>query len=338
MKIGVEDKLKDINVIFKILRRKVGKEVKLDEILEEMLTKNVSSSDILFFLLQNLRRKGYLEGKKGIISIVKPIEDEETNLREEIRRRIERINKLFVTPLEVAKFYQCPRRFWLEKVVLSKQFKEKRGKVWDGEVIHLAVRLFVTRLEKMEVQRCIESAAEDALRKYEGKAELKKERLVDFLKKLSEFLTEEEFVKIFPEKVIESFRIGLSGSPDLIGIREDGSLVAIDIKAGGVGRRIKKEHLLQNIGESLLVENYFRRRVDECYLIYFGSDSLVRVRISKEMKDEFLRYKNLIAKFVSSRKIPPKSKLPNYKKRVCKGCHVKPACDNIESLRRFRRV
>ncbi len=339
MKIGVENKSKDIEIIFKILGKNIGEEVRLEKILEEMLDRNVSSSDVLFLLLQKLKRDGYLEGRKGVIKVVKPIEKEErVKIKKEIERRINRIKKLFVTPLEVAKFYQCPRRFWLEKVVLSRQFKERRGKVWDGEVIHLAVKLFASQLGKKKIQECIENAAEEALKKYEGKTELEKEKLVEFLKKFNEFLHEEKFVRVFPEKMIESFKIGLSGSPDLIGIKENGEIIAIDIKAGEMRRGIKKEHLLQNIGESILVENYFRKKVNECYLIYFESDSLVKIKISRDMKDEFLKYKKLIGKFVASRRIPPKSRLPNYRKRVCQGCHVKPACDNIEILRKFRKI
>jgi len=39
---------------------------------------------------------------------------------------------------------------------------------------------------------------------------------------------------------------------------------------------------------------------------------------------------------ISTKKIiPPMSRLENAKSRVCKGCHVRPACENIEELVKF---
>jgi CRISPR/Cas system-associated exonuclease Cas4 (RecB family) len=146
----------------------------------------------------------------------------------------------------------------------------------------------------------------------------------------------EKFSKVFTEKSFESFKVGLAGTPDLICIKNDGGIVPIDIKLGTLSRMgIKEEHLLQSIGEAILVEDYFRKRVDYSYLIYFGSNSLVKVGFNDERKEKFIGYKKRIEKISSAPFIPEKSLVDNYRRRVCVGCHVKSACNNIEDLRRI---
>lgn len=334
MRIGITLKEKDVDFIISLLN--LHKEVSINEVLLQMLRKNIGSSDILFILLQILTQDGYVEGSKGVLKIIKPIDEKEVNIiKSSLVENLSKNPKVFVTPLEVGKFFQCPRRVWLEKVVFSTQRKEERGKMWDGEALHFAINQLAKNLEKGEASAVIEEAANKAVEKYAEKIEIGKEKLVEFLSKFYEFIKEEEIVTIFTEKLIESFSEGLVGTPDIIGIRKDGKVVPVDIKLGYLGRGLKKEHALQIIGESILTERFFRKSVEVAYLIYFESNSLVKIVVRDDMKREFLMYKKGLIKTFRSRYVPPISRLPNFKRRVCQGCHVKHACENIELLKRI---
>lgn len=333
MRIGIDVKEKDIDFILSILSS--HHEISIDEILLQMLKKNISSSDILFILLEILTQNGYVTGSKGILKVVRPMDKRESDkIKRNLIKSLSRSKKVFVTPLEVGKFFQCPRRVWLEKVVVSTQKKEEKGKVWDGEALHFAINQFVKNLEKEEISAAVQTAVESALEKYAGKTELSKEKLTEFLNKFYEFVKEEEINVVFTEKMLESFSEGLIGTPDIIGIKKDGKIVPIDIKLGHLGKRLKKEHLLQIVGESILTEKFFRKQVEVAYLIYFESNSLVKIILRQEMKRAFLRYKINLVKTLKSNCIPTISRLPNFKRRVCPGCHVKHVCENIEMLKR----
>jgi CRISPR/Cas system-associated exonuclease Cas4 (RecB family) len=337
LKVGIEERFKDINNIIQILNSYAGKNVQLDDVLLQLATENITSSDLLFLILQKLNRDGYVNGSKGVITVLGTIDKGEINhVNEEIKSEISRKEKLFVTPLEVGKFYQCPRRLWLEKVVLSREFKEERGKTWDGEVLHLAVNLLIKNMGIKTLDELVKDVVREVMVKYSGRVEITKDKIRDFISKFYDLINEEKFSKIFTEKTFESFKMGLVGTPDIVALKEVGELVPIDIKLGKLSEKgVKEEHLLQNIGEAILVEEFFRKRVYYSYLIYFESNSLVKINISEGMKREFLVYKRGVERMAKGRFIPEMSKLPNSKIRVCRGCHAKPACDNIETLKRI---
>ena len=338
MRFGVEVKEEDVNRLFQILNSKVGKEYELEDIIIQLAKRSIPSTDIFFLALQKLSEKNLIESRHDFINVVEKIDEQTANeIKFYIKRKVERMKKLFVTPLEVAKFYQCPRRLWLEKIILSRQFKERRGKVWDGEVVHLAISLLIKRMKEEDIEKTIEECANIALKKFEGKTELSADTLKNFLKKFYELVKEDGFTFLFTEKTLESFKHGVIGTPDVIGIKED-SIVPMDLKFGRVSRRgIKDEHVLQSVGEAILVEDYFRKRVDYSYLVYFQSNFLARIKITTQLKKKFFNYKNGIIKTFSSNRIPPMSRLPNFRNRVCKGCHVRPACDNIEMIKKLGR-
>jgi CRISPR/Cas system-associated exonuclease Cas4 (RecB family) len=335
MHVGVEKKDLEVQTILATLNQYVHEEMKLEEFLIQLLSKNIGCSDLLFIILQKLRRDDYLESKSGYVKVNKKIDDFEIEkILSEVRKELERNRRLFISPLEVSKFFQCPRRLWLEKIALSREYKEAKGKVWDGEALHSAINLLIRNFYDKEIEILSERICTAVMKKYENKISLKKERLKNFIKNFYFFLKSKNPIAIFSEKKIEALRIGLVGTPDIIVICEK-EIFVIDIKFGKVGKRIKEEHLLQIVGESILVENFFRRKVKICYLIYFESDSATQIEISEDMKKKFLNYKKSIGKMLKSPYIPEKSKLPNYRKRVCLGCHVRPACDNIEELKKI---
>jgi CRISPR/Cas system-associated exonuclease Cas4 (RecB family) len=337
VRFGIEFEEDVLDKVSNLLKKFEGKELKLDELLKLSLENGIKSSDYIFLILQELSSRKIIESSKGMIKLGSISQEAIEVIKNRIIERTKSIKKIFVTPLEVAKFYQCPRRLWLEKIILSRQEKEKVGKVWDGEAAHLAVKIIIDNLQTEKDENfLILKASEEALRKYEGMVQLERKALEEFLRKFLELIKEENFLSIYSEKTLESIKDGIIGSIDFIGFKED-QIVPIEFKYAEFKGKIKKEHLLQAIGESILVSNYFRREVGYSYILYFQTNSLVRVEISERLKREFFKLKRQIEMFYSIGKIPPKSKLPNYVERVCKGCHVKRACDNIELLKRIGR-
>jgi CRISPR/Cas system-associated exonuclease Cas4 (RecB family) len=337
MRFGIEFEEGVFSKIFDILKQNEGKELKIDELLKACLENGIVSSDYLFLVLQELSSKKVIESSRGMVKIGSIPEEVIGSSKEKVAERTKRTRKIFVTPLEIAKFYQCPRRLWLEKIVLSKQEKEKVGKVWDGEAVHAAIKLMIDNMQSEKDENfLISKASGEILKKYEGIVQLEKKDLENFLRKFLELIKEENFVSVYSERTFESLREGLIGSVDVIGFKES-EIVPIEIKYAAFKGRIKKEHLLQAIGESILVSSYFRKEVNYSYLIYFQTNSLVKIDLNEDSLKQFFRLKNQMQKFYSTGKIPPKSKLPNYVKRVCQGCHVKKACENIEILKRMIR-
>ena len=333
----MEERSKDSFSILQILNSRINEAVRLEDILIQMISKDISSSDLLFLVLKKLRRDGYLGGERGDVKILSEIPEEEIEkILGEIESEISRNRNLFVTPLEIAKFYMCPRRLFLEKIVLSRQFKEDVGKVWDGEAIHLAINLFVKNFDKKDSEGLIEEVLDEVVEKLKDRITLDREKIKEFITSFHEMIQEEKFSKIFTEKSFESFKIGLIGTPDLICIKENGDVVPIDIKLGKVDRRgVKEEHILQSIGEAMLLEEYFRKEVDNSYLIYFGSNSIEKINLDDWQRRKFIAYKRKIERISKGSYIPEKTMMENSRKRVCAGCHVKPACENIEGLRRI---
>jgi len=337
MRFGVEFEESVFTKIFELLKQQEGREVKIDELLRMCMENGIISSDYLFLILQELSLKKIVESSKGIVRIGSISEEVVESTKKKVVDKVSKLKKVFVTPLEIAKFYQCPRRLWLEKIVLSKQEKEKVGKVWDGEAVHLAVKLMIDNMQKEKDENfLILRASEEALKKYEGMVQIEKKVLEDFLRKFLELIREENFSTVYSERTIESLKEGIIGSIDVIGFK-DSEVVPIEIKYAAFKGRIKKEHILQAVGESILVSNYFRRKVKYSYIVYFQTNSLIKIELNESLINQFFRLKKQMQGFYSIGRIPPKSKLPNYTKRVCQGCHVKRACDNIEILRRVGR-
>ncbi len=334
MKVGIEVRDKDIYTIVEILNSYLNEEVEIENILKKMLVRNVGSSDLLFIILQELEKRKIIEGKEGQIKIKKEIKDFE-NILKKIKFIASKNRKLFVTPLEVGKFYQCPRRLFLEKIVLAKEFKEERGKTWDGEAIHLALNIFIKNLAETPIENVVEYCVNVAMKKYEKKITLSRESLKDFILRFYDLLSEEKFTNLFTEKTLFSFKVGLVGTPDIIGIK-NGEIIPIDIKLGKISRKgVKEEHLLQSVGEAILIEEFFRKKVSKIYLIFFESRALVKIDVDEDIKRKFLKYKKEIEMTCKTGSVPEKGRIPNLERRVCLGCHVKKSCENIENLKRI---
>lgn len=334
MRFNLEYDENSFNKIVEILKGIQNKEVSIFEIEKECLKQNVVSTDYLFLILQHLNIRGIVEANKGIVKVKEEIKDEViSEAKEIVRKRISSVSKIFLTPLEISKFFQCPRRLWLEKIVLAKQEKEKTGKVWDGEALHLAVKNLIENLGKKEEEVLLKESVDYGIKTFEGAVEIKPEEMEVMIKNLIEELKKENFDLILPERTIISIRLGLVGSIDLVAFRED-EVYPIEVKHASYKGRVKKEHLIQSVGESMLLSSYFRKKIEHSYIFYTQTSSLIKINVTKKNVSNFMKAVRRISKIYSSDRIPPKSNLPNYRERVCKGCHVKQACDNIERMRR----
>ena len=330
MHFGLENFEESVQIIFKILNSYAYEESKIMDILIQLFTQNVSCSDLLFLILQKLKKANYIESGKGFIKVVKKIENSKMEkIKEEISKNLKK--RLFITPLEVSKFFQCPRRLWLEKVTLSQQHKESVGKVWDGEAIHFAMKLLIRGFERKNIEELIEDSCKYTMKKYENKITLKSEEIKKFLENSYNFLKKQNPLAIFSERKIESLKIGLAGTPDIIVLGEE--VFPIDLKLGKF-KKVKEENVLQMVGECLLVENFFRKKVRKCYLINFESNTATEFLVTEKMKRDFLNYKKKVIRTLKSPQVPEKSKLANYRKTICLTCHVRQACNNIENLKK----
>lgn len=338
MRTEIEIDPRDIVKIVRTINSHLNQEILIDDLLLELLEKGIASSDYLFILLSKLQERNFIDGRHDVLSIKKNIEGNVLNeLENKLTYEVSRKKKIFVTPLEIGKFYQCPRRFYLEKIVLSRQFKRERGRVWDGEALHSAVKMFIDKITERDVDELITDIAKMSMKKYEGKTTITEKSIVDFLIKLHKLIQEENFDFLISERTLLSLKKGLIGTPDIIAKNKNGEFVPIDIKLGRIDRRgIKKEHLLQNVGEALLVEDFLRKKINNTYLVYFQASSAVKIDLTNEMKKEFMLFKKELERISTKKIIPHMSRLENAGARVCKGCHVRPSCENIEELVRIR--
>ena len=334
MRIGVEFPKEKILQLINLLDFE-GEKL-LDEILVKLLSLGINSSDLLFVALQKLEEMDIVKGSGGKIKISRILSKEEKeDLFEHLDNFIKKNSlKLFLTPLEVAKFFQCPRRLFLEKIVLSKQHKESKGRAWDGEIVHKSVYLLLKNILREDLTEIIPLLVKKVLKEYQGKYTLNEKEVEEFLFTFYEFVRKENFRYIFPETTIISFKIGLMGTPDIIAINSKWEIIPIDLKLGELKNEVKKEHILQNVGEGLLAESFFRKKVERCVLVYYTSKNIAEVKLEKKLKSKFMDLKKRIIRMIKYGRIPPKSNLQNYQKRVCPGCHVKHACKHIEELRK----
>lgn len=324
--------------IVKTINSYLNQEILIEDLLLELLKKGVASSDYLFIILSKLQERKLVDGRHGILFVKERIGDRLLNeLKNKVTYEVYKKKRIFVTPLEVGKFYQCPRRFYLEKVVLSRQFKRERGRVWDGEALHLAVKMFIDDITEKNVDGRITKIAKTSMKKYEGKTTITEKSVIDFLIKLHDLVEEENFDFLISERTLLSLKTGIMGTPDIVAKNKNGEFVPIDIKLGRIDRRgVKKEHLLQNVGEALLVEDFLRKKINSTYLVYFQASSAIKIKLTDGMKKEFMLFKKELERTSTKKIIPHMSRLENARARVCRGCHVRPACENIEELVRIR--
>ncbi len=338
MRTEIEIDTRDIVKIVKNINSHLNQEILIEDLLLELLKKGVASSDYLFIILSKLQERKLIDGKHGTLFISERVEDGLLNeFKNKVLYEVSRKRRVFVTPLEVGKFYQCPRRFYLEKVVLSRQFKRERGRVWDGEVLHLAVKMFIDNIDKKDMDGFITEIAKTSMKKYDGKTTITEKSIIDFLIKLHDLIEEENFDFLISERTLLSLKKGVMGTPDIIAKNKNGEFVPIDIKLGRIDRRgVKKEHLLQNVGEALLVEDFLRKKINSTYLVYFQASSAIKTKLTDGMKKEFMLLKKELERTSTKKIIPHMSRLENAEARFCRGCHVKPACENIEELVRMK--
>lgn len=330
MKLKIEISEKDLEKIIDILNF-VGKKT-IDEIILELLNNEIYTSDILFLLLQKLSRD------EKIISNANEIQKNELFSEEYKRELIEyaknKLNKLtkkiFLTSLEISKFFQCQRRFFLEKVVHSKQKKEQKS--YEGEVFHKSISEFIKNYNKYSYNLDILTSlvSENILEKYRGKVRISNDDVRRMLFSIDSLIKRLNLKYIVSEPLLVSIKYGIIGTPDIIAITQDNEILPIEIKTNV--KRIKRGLKVQLAGEAFVVEAYFRKEIREVMLLSLNNRRIFKVKITDEDRKLILNLLRAIKKSLFLRKIPPTSSLPNFRKVVCPYCHVKEVCDFIEEI------
>jgi len=307
----------------------VGKK-SIDDLLLDFLLNKIYVTDILFFLLQKLSDDNKISSSFNIIEKNELLsEDYKKELISYLQNKIEKNSrKIFFTPLEISKFYQCQRRFFLEKFVHTQQRKSEKS--YEGEVFHKSVRNFVKNYDKYfhNVEYLSSMVAESVLKEYEGKVEINKEKVLEVLYLTFNFIRKENFKYIIPEPTLISLKYGLVGSPDLLGILQNNEIVPIEIKTGT--KKIKKGLKIQLVGEAFVIESCLRREVNKVLLLSLSNKKIFKLKIDEEDKNFIKLLLSKMKKSLLLAKIPPMSNLPNFRKTVCPYCHVKETCDFIE--------
>jgi len=311
----------------------IEKEKTLDEILVELLSRKVHTSDILFILLQKLSKEGYIFSDVNKIRKEKNIEEEKKKeILNYLKNRVESIvkNKIFFSSLDISKFSQCPRRFFLEKVVKSQQKKTRSS--FEGEVFHKASYLLIKNYNKIPLEQLISQVSEGVLSEFKDKVKVEKSAILSSLGFLDEFIRRHRFRFLISEPKIISIKSGLIASPDLIGISEN-EIIPIDLKMGSL--RVKEALKIQLLSEVVVVENFFKKEVNSAMIVSLLKRKVFRLEISQEEKQKVYAIKRQIERSLLNNKIFPISNLPNFRRLICPFCHVKDICDEIEKAKKI---
>jgi len=331
MKVGIE---LDENVYLETLNiiSSLEEEKSLDEILIELLSKKVFTSDILFVALEKLSKDGYISSNLNRIKLEKELNEEKRKeILEFLKSRFKTLTKkIFFSSLDISKYSQCPRRFFLEKVVKSQQ--KKTSSSFEGEVFHKASYLLIKNYNKIPLEQLISQVSEKVLEEFKNKVKIEREKIVFSLGFLDRFIKKFRFKYLIPEPKIISIKNGLIASPDLIGINENG-IIPIDLKMGSL--RVKEALRIQLLAEAVTLEGFFKKEINEVMIVSLLKKKIFRLRINNEEKEKVFIIKRQIEKSLLSNKIFPISNLPNFRRLVCPFCHVKEICDEIEKTRKI---
>jgi CRISPR/Cas system-associated exonuclease Cas4 (RecB family) len=331
MKIGIE---LDERFFYETLEivSSLENEKDLDEILIELLLKNVYTSDILFVLLQKLSKEGYIVSANNKIKKEKEInEEKKKEILSFLKNKFKDLtNKIFLSSLDISKYSQCPRRFFLEKVVKSQQ--KKSSSSFEGEVFHKASYFLIKNYNKIPIEQLIPQVSERVLEEYKGKVRIEKEKIYLSLSFLDKFIKKYNFKFLIPEPKIISIKNGLIASPDLIAISEN-EIIPIDLKMGSM--RVKEPLRIQLLSEAVTVESFFKKEIDKVMIVSLLKKKIFHLQINQEEKEKVFIIKKQIERSLLSNKIFPRSTIPNFRKLVCPFCHVKEICDEMEKIKKI---
>ncbi len=319
MKIGIK-----VPNIFDEIFEEISNNKSINEILINLILKRIYFSDLLFLILKKLKEDKKIEVKKNKIYIIEKIDENYLkNLKEYFSNEVKKFeNKIFFSPLDISKFYQCERRFYLEKFLNVAQKKSKKS--YEGEIIHFAIKEFFKNYLKYD----IDEIAKNIKKKYkinEGETKIK-----EHLNFLYTFLRKNKFNLAIPEFKIVALKKGIFCSLDLIAIKGN-EVYPIEIK---LSFRKKFSTKLQLIGQAIALENYLRKKIDKVILIGLNTKKYFIFKISESEKLKFYKYLKKIKKVILSDKLP-KIKQITLKKNVCKYCHVKEVCEKIEKTKKL---
>ncbi|MEM0480793.1 MAG: PD-(D/E)XK nuclease family protein [Candidatus Aenigmatarchaeota archaeon] len=310
----------------------IEKEAEIDEILINLINNKIFISDQLFLLLQKLADEYYISSNSNKIKIEKEIPE---NYKEElVKYLVEKVkklsNKVFFSALDISKFFQCQRRFFLEKVVKSEQKKTRSS--FEGEVFHKMAYLMINNYNKLPLEQLVPSVTERVIKEYQNKAKVEKEKLLNSASFLNQIFSKYKFKYIIPEPYFVSLQAGLIATPDILAISEK-EIVPIDLKMGSL--RVKEALRIQLLAEAVVIEKFFRKEVSSSMIISLLKRKVFKLNFSPQEKEKIFIIKKQIEKTLLKNIVPPMSNLPNFRKVVCPFCHVKEVCDTIEEVKKL---
>ncbi|MEM5829996.1 MAG: Dna2/Cas4 domain-containing protein [Candidatus Aenigmatarchaeota archaeon] len=311
----------------------IGKKT-IDNLLFEFLNNKIYITDILFLALDKLNRDEKIVSKANEIEKNDFLDENyKGELIKYLERKISELgNKPFFTSLEVSKFYQCQRRFFLEKVVHSRQKKSEKS--YKGEVFHKSISNFITNYNKYvdNIEVLASMVTENVIKEYEKKVKIDKSEVLKYLYQIDSFIRKQNFKYIISEPILISIKYGIIGTPDIIGITRDNEIIPFEIKTKT--NKIKEGLKIQIVGEAFVTEVCFRKEVNKSFLLSLQNEKTFEINITEEDKKQIQNILNMMKKVLLSMRIPPMSNLPNFRKTVCPYCHVKETCDFIEETRK----
>lgn len=334
LKIKIDDAIleRSINILDFVGRKSI------DEIILDFLNNEIYTSDILFLLLQKLSEDERIISNRNEIEKQSLFQSEyKKELFDFLKNRTERLTrKIFLTSLEISKFFQCQRRFFLEKIVRSRQ--KKTEKSYEGEIFHKSISNFIKNYTKYahNTELLASLVVEKVLNEYRGKIKREKSEIMKVLYSIDNLIRHFNFKFIISEPVLISIKYGIVGTPDIIAITQKNEILPIEIKTNV--KRIKMGLKVQLIGEVFVAENFFRREINETILLSLSNRKIFRIKITDEDKKLIHQLLRSVKKLFISKRIPPLSNMPNFRKTVCPYCHVKEVCDFIEETTKIARI
>ena len=129
-----------------------------------------------------------------------------------------------------------------------------------------------------------------------------------------------EVREVMHDVPVEYKEIGLHGQIDTVVILSSGEVFPVDIKYSNFAA-VRRNWKKQLVGYAILLEQYFNRRVD-CGVLYFPAQrKSIKVSISAEDKENFLKDIQRVRDLIKGGAMPR-----GVRKEMCRYCEVAKYC------------
>lgn len=210
---------------------------------------------------------------------------------------------------EIVSYFYCPWYYYTSYIVGRKFYGKDRE---FGNVIH---KIHKEIVDAVNEGKEIEKEVKRIIRKNK----IKDKNLKGKIMKMGEIIVNsmKENVKILSEIKVKSKRIGIVGKIDRIEIYEN-SIIPIEIKSKR--KKISELDKIQLSAYALILEDIFRKRVEEGILFCFESFEAFKVKITCEDKIRILNIRDEILE------LKKHMRLPKVNKKKCENCFFRKIC------------